>query len=136
MGEVIVALLIGLAGGTFGGLLGIGGGTLYVPALVLNLGQEQTVAQAVSLVVSIPTAISATTANLKGGYVDREVALLVTPAAVVLALGGGFLAGEIPSEWLSRIFGVVVLYVGTRSLLKNWRAPQPAPAPVTTEDAS
>ncbi|MDA0353544.1 MAG: sulfite exporter TauE/SafE family protein [Chloroflexi bacterium] len=135
MNETLVALLIGLAGGTFGGLLGIGGGTLYVPALVLILGQDQRVAQAVSLVVIIPTAISATTANLRGGYVDKEVALLVTPAAVLLALGGGFLAGEIPSEWLSRIFGVVVLYVGTRSLLKNWRTPAPAPAPAQPVEA-
>jgi uncharacterized protein len=135
MGETIIALLIGLAGGTFGGLLGIGGGTLFVPALVLILDQDQKVAQAISLVVIIPTAISATTANVRRGLVDTEVALLVTPAAVLLALGGGFLAGEIPSEWLSRIFGVVVLYVGTRSLLKNWRTPQPA-ATAATEEAS
>ena len=57
----------------------------------------------------------------------------VTPAAVVLALSGGALAGEIPEQWLSRIFGVVVLYVGTRSFLKNWRAPARAPAAASEE---
>lgn len=134
MGDVVVALLIGLAGGTFGGLLGIGGGTLYVPALVLIMGQDQRVAQGVSLMVIIPTALSATATNLRAGLVDSQVALWVTPAAVVLALGGGALAGEIPDQWLSRIFGVVVLYVGTRSLLKNWRAPEPAPA--TSDDGA
>jgi len=122
VGEVLAALVIGLAGGTFGGLLGIGGGTLYVPALVLLLGQDQRVAQGVSLVVIVPTAISATAANIRGGYVDHEVAQWVTPAAILLALGGGFVAGEIPGEWLSRIFGVVVLYVGARSLLRSWVA--------------
>ena len=132
MGDVVVALLIGLAGGTFGGLLGIGGGTLYVPALVLIMGQDQRVAQGVSLMVIIPTALSATATNLRAGLVDSEVALWVTPAAIVMALGGGFAAGEIPDQWLSRIFGVVVLYVGTRSLIKNWRPP--APAPVTSEE--
>ena len=77
--DVIIALLIGLAGGTFGGLLGIGGGTLFVPALVLIMGQEQHTAQGISLVVIIPTAISATIANLKRGYVDVQVAAWVTP---------------------------------------------------------
>ena len=99
-----------------------------MPALVLLMGQDQRVAQGVSLMVIIPTALSATATNLRAGLVDSQVALWVTPAAVVLALSGGFVAGEIADEWLSRIFGVVVLYVGTRSLLKNWRAPQPAPA--------
>lgn len=135
MEDVIVALLIGLAGGTFGGLLGIGGGTLYVPALVLLMGQDQRVAQGVSLMVIVPTAVSATATNLRAGLIDSQVALWVTPAAVLLALGGGFAAGEIPDEWLSRIFGVVVLYVGTRSLIKNWRSPQPAPTPAVSEEA-
>jgi hypothetical protein len=121
-GDVVVALLIGLAGGTFGGLLGIGGGTLFVPALVLILGEDQHVAQGVSLVVIVPTAMSATAANLRRGYVDREVAAWVTPAAVALALGGAFLAGRIEGETLSRIFGVVVVYVGSRSLYSSWRA--------------
>ncbi|MPZ99403.1 MAG: TSUP family transporter [Dehalococcoidia bacterium] len=121
MGEVVAALLIGLAGGSFAGLLGVGGGTLYVPAMVLLLGTDQHVAQGVSLVVIIPTAISATQRNLKGGYVDRDAALWVTPFAVLAALGGAFLAGFIPGEQLSRIFGVMVLYVGARTLITTWR---------------
>lgn len=120
-GDVLIALLIGLAGGTFGGLLGIGGGTLFVPALVLILGQDQHVAQGISLAVIIPTAISATAANLRRGYVDKYVAIWVTPVAVVFAFGAARLAGEIDGDTLSRIFGVVVLYVGSRSLYANWK---------------
>ena len=45
MEEILGALAIGLAGGVAGGLLGIGGGTLYVPALVLFLGVEQQLAE-------------------------------------------------------------------------------------------
>jgi uncharacterized protein len=119
--DIVVALLIGLAGGTFGGLLGIGGGTLFVPALVLILGEDQHVAQGISLMVIIPTAISATIANLKRGYVDRQVATWVAPVAVVFALGGAFVAGQLEGDTLSRVFGVVVLYVGSRSLYTNWR---------------
>ncbi len=119
--DVVIALLIGLAGGTFGGLLGIGGGTLFVPALVLIMGQDQHVAQGISLMVIIPTAISATIANLRRGYVDREVATWVAPVAVVFALGGAIVAGQLDGTTLSRVFGVVVLYVGSRSLYTNWK---------------
>jgi uncharacterized membrane protein YfcA len=127
-GSVVAALLIGLAGGAFGGLLGIGGGTLFVPALVLLLGEEQHLAQGVSLVVIIPTAISATTANLRGGLVDLEVAKWVTPFAVAAAFLGARLAGELGADTLSRVFGVVVLYVGTRTLYTTWRAGRRASA--------
>ncbi|MBT5774062.1 MAG: sulfite exporter TauE/SafE family protein [Dehalococcoidia bacterium] len=119
--DIIIALLIGLAGGTFGGLLGIGGGTLFVPALVLILGQEQHTAQGISLVVIIPTAMSATAANLKRGYVDKQVAAWVTPIAILLAIAGAQIAGELDGQTLSRVFGVVVLYVGSRSLYTNWK---------------
>ena len=121
MEEILGALAIGLAGGVAGGLLGIGGGTLYVPALVLFLGVEQQLAQGISLAAVIPTAISATTANLRRGYVDRRLAATVTPAAIVLAVVGAWIAGELDSETLSRIFGVVVLYVGGRTLFSIWR---------------
>ncbi len=120
----LAALAIGLAGGAFGGLLGVGGGTLYVPAMVLLLGTPQHVAQGVSLVVIIPTAISATITNTRNGYVHREVALWVTPFSVVAALGGAWLAGELSGSTLSRVFGVMVLYVGIRTLYTTWRAAQ------------
>lgn len=119
--DIVTALLIGLAGGTFGGLLGIGGGTLFVPALVLIMGQEQHTAQGISLVVIIPTAMSATAANLKRGYVDKQVAMWVAPVAVLFALAGAFLAGQLEGDTLSRVFGIVVLYVGSRSLYTNWK---------------
>jgi uncharacterized membrane protein YfcA len=119
--DIVTALLIGLAGGTFGGLLGIGGGTLFVPALVLIMGEEQHTAQGISLVVIIPTAMSATGANLKSGYVDKQVALWVAPVAVLLALAGAFIAGQLEGDTLSRVFGIVVLYVGSRSLYTNWK---------------
>jgi uncharacterized membrane protein YfcA len=129
--DIVGALLIGLAGGIAGGLLGIGGGTLYVPALVLLLGVEQQVAQGISLAAIIPTAISATTANLRRGYVDGRLAAAVVPAALVLALLGARIAGELDDDTLSRIFGVVVLYVGSRTLFtvgRRWRRERAASA--------
>lgn len=120
--ELVIGLLIGLVGGAAGGLLGIGGGTLFVPAMVLILGTDQHVAQGVSLVVIVPTAISATQANLRGGFVDMEVAKWVTPFAIALAFGGAFVAGLLPGYVLSRVFGLIVIYVGSRTLFTTVRA--------------
>jgi uncharacterized protein len=120
--QLIQGGLIGLVGGAFGGLLGVGGGTLYVPAMVLILREPQHIAQGVSLVAIVPTAISATVTNVRGGYVDRTVAMWVTPFAVVLAAVGGTLAVNLPGDMLTRIFGLVVLYVGGRTLYSTWRA--------------
>jgi uncharacterized membrane protein YfcA len=115
--DLVIGLLIGLVGGIAGGLLGIGGGTLFVPAMVLILGTDQHVAQGVSLVVIVPTALSATQANLRAGFVDMEIAKWVTPFAVALAFGGAYVAGLLDGDTLSRIFGVIVIYVGGRTLI-------------------
>jgi uncharacterized membrane protein YfcA len=120
--DIAVALTIGLLGGAFGGLLGVGGGTLFVPAMVLVMGVDQHTAQGVSLVVIVPTAISATFANARGGFVDAAVARWVTPFAILLAFGGAFVAGLLGGPTLSRVFGVVVLYVGGRTLVTTGRA--------------
>lgn len=120
--DVVAALLIGIVGGIAGGLLGIGGGTLFVPALVLILGEDQHVAQGVSLVVIIPTGISATITNARRGFVDFDIAKWVTPAAILLAFAGAYVAGLLGGSTLSRIFGVVVLYVGGRTLITTWLA--------------
>jgi uncharacterized protein len=122
MADVIITLLIGFVGGAAGGLLGIGGGTLFVPAMVLILGEQQHVAQGVSLVVIIPTALSATYTNVRRGFVDVDIAKWVTPPAVLLAFGGAYVAGLLDASTLSRIFGVVVLYVGGRTLYTTSRA--------------
>ena len=133
MGELLGALLIGLVGGAAGGLLGIGGGTVFVPGLVLLLGVEQHTAQGISLAVIIPTSLSATAANLGSGRIAWRTAAWVTPGAVVCAVGGAALAGALAGDTLSRIFGLVVIYVGGRTLLgpllerRRARAPSAAP---------
>ncbi|PZC43940.1 MAG: putative membrane protein YfcA [Chloroflexi bacterium] len=45
----------------------------------------------------------------------------VAPVAVLFALAGAFIAGQLEGDTLSRVFGIVVLYVGSRSLYTNWK---------------
>lgn len=121
MAELLGALLIGVAGGIAGGLLGLGGGTLYVPALVLLLGVAQRSAQGLSLIAIVPTAISATITNARAGYVDAPAVRWVTPLALLAAAAGGALAGVIDEALLTRLFGTLLVFVSGRLLLAEWR---------------
>lgn len=119
--EIVVGLLTGIAGGFLGGMFGVGGGAIYVPAMVLLLDQQQHVAQGVSLAVIIATALVGAATHLRQGNVDARVTALVTPSAVIAAVGGAVLANQIDAEALRRLFGVVVLYIGVSMLIGTVR---------------
>lgn len=68
-GEIALIIAIGVATGVFSGLMGIGGGLLMVPAMVLLLGYDQHLAEGTSLLVIIPTAAVAAYAHYRNGYV-------------------------------------------------------------------
>jgi len=104
-----LGLIIGLIGGFAGGLLGIGGGAIYVPAMVLLLAEEQHVAQGASLAAIIATAIVGGLTHLRQGNVDVNAVVLVTPPAVVAGFGAALLADAIEADALRRIFAVVML---------------------------
>ena len=118
--EAGLAFAIGFVGGAFGGLLGIGGGTLFVPALVLLVSVPQHTAQGISLVVVVLTALSGTFTNVRAGFGDKNTVIWVAPAAVILGFCSGILAQDLQAEYLTRLFGLVVVYVGGRTVLKTW----------------
>ena len=68
--DVVLAILLALAGGAVGGLLGVGGGILFVPALAIFLGNTQLEAEATSLLVIVPMAIIGTWRQHRHGNVD------------------------------------------------------------------
>jgi|TARA_B110000116_G_C16566117_1_gene459745 uncharacterized protein len=115
--ELFITLIIGFIGGTAGGLLGIGGGTLYVPALTLILSIEQSTAQGISLAAVIVTAISATSRNLSKELIDKSVVLTVIPIVVVCAIIGAQIAGELDQDKLRRIFGIILISVAIKNIL-------------------
>jgi uncharacterized membrane protein YfcA len=126
MVDAIVALFIGLAGGFAGGLLGIGGGAIYVPALVLLLDEKQHLAQGASFVAIVPTAIVGTLTHLRNRNVDLPIVAVVAPAAVLLGFIAGFIADRLDETTLQRIFGVVMVYFALttiRSALQRGTTP-------------
>lgn len=114
---------MGLVSGLFAGFFGVGGGIILIPLLIFFLGMSQKEAQGTSLIALIPpVGLLAAMEYLRAGYVTWKVHV---PIAVCVALGliigamfGARLVGFIDPVWLRRLFGIVVVYVGIRLILK------------------
>ena len=113
-------LLIGVVAGVFGGLLGIGGGTIVVPALVYFFHMTQHKAQGTILAAFLPpVALLAVLRYYKAGNVDLVAAAFI---AVGLLVGGYFGAGlslAISEPALKKIFGVFLLILSIDFLFRK-----------------
>lgn len=108
-------LLIGLVVGAFSGVVGIGGGILFVPALVWLLGMDQYKAQGTSLgALLAPVGILAFLEYYRKGHADLRVALLLAVGFTVGGFFGAVAATDIPEVWLRRIFAVTLIAIGGR----------------------
>jgi uncharacterized membrane protein YfcA len=107
-------LVIGLAAGLAAGLLGIGGGILLVPAMVLLLGFDQHVAQGTSLLVIIPSALAGSWTHHRNGRLVLRDAVAVSAGGVIGAAIGSVLALGLADELLRRLFAVVLLISAAR----------------------
>lgn len=126
--EIVALLVIGLAAGTLAGLLGIGGGVLMVPAMVLLMGFEQHVAQGTSLLVIIPAAVAGSwTHHGHGRLVLRDAGALAT-GGVVGALIGSLTALSLDEGLLQRLFAILLIGVALRMLFGS-RPAAPAEPP-------
>jgi uncharacterized membrane protein YfcA len=123
--EILTLLAIGLAAGMLAGLLGIGGGVLMVPAMVLIAGFDQHVAQGTSLLVIIPAAaLGSFTHHRRGRMALREAAVLGV-GGVIGAIVGSTTALALDEDVLRRLFAVLILVVAGRLLLAVRRASEP-----------
>jgi len=106
-------LLIGLVVGMVSGVVGIGGGVLFVPALILLLGIDQHKAQGTSLgALLAPVGIFAFWEYYRKGNADLRVGLLLAAGFLVGGYFGAVAAQYIPEVWLRRIFAVVLVGIG------------------------
>jgi hypothetical protein len=108
------AIAIGLAGGVIAGLLGVGGGVLFVPGLVIFLGLNQHQAEATSLLAIIPVAIVGTYVQDRYGNVRRGDALMLGVLSVAGAVGGVALANALSGMVLRDTFAVLLVIVAAQ----------------------
>ena len=108
---MIAAIAIGLCAGIVGGLLGVGGGVLFVPGLVIVLGLGQHQAEATSLLAIVPVAIVGTIKQDRYGNVRRKDALLMGLLSIVGVAGGVVLANALSGSALRIGFALLMLLV-------------------------
>jgi uncharacterized protein len=119
---LLVALLaVGALAGTLAGLLGVGGGVLLVPFLVLAVGMSQHEAEATSLLVILPTAVAASWALWRRDVGDLPIALGLGAVGAVGAAGGALLALSLPADVLRVLFAVLLAFIGLK-LVRDARA--------------
>jgi uncharacterized membrane protein YfcA len=117
--HIVIAVAVGLVAGVISGMLGVGGGTISIPAMVLLLGVEQHTAQGVSLAAMMFTALVGAFIHYRQGNVKLNAVFLIIPSAVAFSFLGAWAAGHVTAEWLSRAFAIFLLLIGCRMLLFN-----------------
>ncbi|MDP9307752.1 MAG: sulfite exporter TauE/SafE family protein [Actinomycetota bacterium] len=118
----ILAAVLGFVGGVLSGLFGVGGGILFVPALVLVLGLTQVHAEATSLLAILPTVIAGAWQQHRYGNVDWRAALLIGLGSIAGVEGGVQLAKALPEDVLRRLFAVFMLVVAANLAWRAWRS--------------
>jgi len=118
---LLVVVLIGLVAGILSGMLGVGGGIIFVPAMVWLLGLVQQDAQGISLLVIIPTAIVGGLTHLRRGNVVPTVVPWIAATSIVAAVIGSSLAIGPLKSVLQQIFAVFLLVVSVQMIVTSWR---------------
>jgi hypothetical protein len=114
-GMTWMMLLVGLVVGMVSGVVGIGGGVLFIPALVWLLGMSQHKAQGTSLgALLAPVGLFAFLEYYRKGNADLRVGLLLAAGFLVGGYFGAAGAQHIPEAWLRRIFAVTLVAIGGR----------------------
>jgi uncharacterized membrane protein YfcA len=111
-----LALAMGLCGGVVSGLLGVGGGILFVPALTLVLSLSQVKAEATSLLAIIPVALVGAIRQHRYGNVSLKEGAVVGALSALGVAGGVALANALPQRALKVLFAVVMLFVAAQFL--------------------
>ena len=119
---MILAVLMGIAAGVISGLLGVGGGILFVPALTLALSLSQVRAEATSLLAIIPVALVGAFRQHRYGNVNVRDGALLGGLSTLGVLGGVALANELPERALKLSFAALSLGVAAQFVRRFWRS--------------
>lgn len=128
MTEVLEVIIVGFFAGTVSGLFGVGGGVVFVPALVFIFGMPQVEANATSLLAIVPVAmVGSFRQNRYGNVAVREglwIGIVSLPAAVLAA----YVANQLPERALQILFVLLALYVAFRMGRRALTPPAADPA--------
>nr|WP_297174365.1 TSUP family transporter [uncultured Agathobaculum sp.] len=120
--NTLIAVIAGLLTGVLSGF-GIGGGSLLLLYLTLFAGFGQFAAGGINLLYFLACAPAALYAHVKNGLVQGKAVKWCAAAGVLTSVAAALLAARVDTDWLRRIFGVFLLYVGVKELTSRQKKP-------------
>ncbi len=134
---IVVLVIIGLAAGVFGGLVGIGGGIVIVPALIYFLSFSQKEAQGTSLgILLLPIGVLGVWQYYKAGYVDMRIVWLVAAGFLAGSYFGSKIALALPQETVKKIFAILMIVVAFKMLFIDKKVKDEGPVEKVTNSIS
>ena len=116
--NTILLFVIGLAAGIVGGM-GMGGGAVLIPALVLVVNPEQHIAQSVNLLFFIPTAVIALFIHIKNRQIDLKMAVPIIISGLAGAFAGSWIAAGLAAGTLKKCFGFFLIALSIYEMLRK-----------------
>ena len=109
--DILILLTVGFVAGSLGGLLGIGGSVIMIPATAILLGWPFHLAQAVAMTVNPAVALSATMKQQKNKNVSWRTTKYVLPVALICICVAAWLSNQVNGYWLEFFFGIFLIFV-------------------------
>ena len=117
-GSAIALVVIGFFVGALAGMLGIGGGLITVPIMIIIFHVPPAVAKGTALAVVIPTALSGTLQNMSNKNADLTAAFLVSITGIFAAVASGWIAAQMSADLSNFLFAVLLIVIAARMLLQ------------------
>lgn len=127
--DILPLLLTGVFAGVLGGLLGIGGSVIMIPAMAVLFARrewsDQHLIQAAAMLVNVAVALPAALKHRKMGAFRMDLFKAMLPATVIFIIIGVLVSDQLDSFWLRRLFAIFLIYVSASSIAKALRKRPP-----------
>jgi uncharacterized membrane protein YfcA len=110
-------VVVGIVSGTLAGMLGIGGGIIMVPAMVVLYDVVPVIAKGTSVAVIVPTSVTGTVRNRSNRNVDLRIAMVVGVTGAISAVFGGIAAEQMSARLSNGLFALLLLFVAITQLM-------------------
>lgn len=117
---LVLLTAIGLCAGILGGMVGLGGGIIIIPGLIMLLGMTQKGAQGTSVAIMLPPiGVLAAWNYYKAGYVNIKFALVIAVAFILGGWLGSKIAIALPDVVMKKIFAVIMIVVAVKMIVSE-----------------
>ncbi|OJW82036.1 MAG: permease [Bacteroidetes bacterium 46-16] len=117
---ILILIMIGLVAGILGGMIGLGGGIILIPAMVMFLAMDQRMAQGTTVAVMLPPiGLFAVINYYKAGYVNLKYALIIAAAFMIGGYLGSKVALSIPQVMMRKIFAGLLVIIAAKMFFQK-----------------